>query len=143
MFQIPKEQALKLQELHSSARFKHRTTAQGDVTLCVLSDNHMKKDWCVGEAFGTGDDAEMEALADALRKAVPGERPLTPAEMASQLRQYQERFGSLDKTLQVTPEPVRMASTPPAEDTDTDTDTDNSDGDEGQSLPPDNRRTRK
>lgn len=96
MFNIPKEQVLKLDALHSTARFKHRQTDKGDVTICVLRDKHMGNDWAIAEAPGSDIASEQEALRLALEKAQPGDRPRTPAELAAELAAYKAKYGDLE-----------------------------------------------
>lgn len=91
-WQIPQDQAKQLDDLKSKARFKHRQ----NTVLCILTDVYMGKPWAVGEATGIGDDAEKAALADALTKATPNGRPLTPAEQHELLAKYREKFGDID-----------------------------------------------
>ena len=81
-FQISKEHGLKLEALHSEARFKHRHRDGQDIVICLIRDKHLGKDWAKGEAIGSDATAEEEALAKALDAAQPGDRPLTNAELA-------------------------------------------------------------
>lgn len=97
MFQFSKEQVMKLEALHSRARFKHRHDNEtGDTTICVIRDVHMGKDWVQAEVPGTGTEAEKAALDAVILKAQPDGRPLTPAEMASRLAAYEQKYGDLD-----------------------------------------------
>ncbi len=99
----------KLSQLHSTARWKHRRRDGQDVTICVIQDIHMGKDWCQAEFIGSGDAAEEQALELALAQAAPGDRPLTPAEMASRLAEYKARFGDIE-TESPPPKPARKKS---------------------------------
>lgn len=82
-FQISKEHGLKLEALHSEARFKHRHKDGQDVVICLIRDKYLGNDWAKGEAIGSDAAAEEAALTDALNKAQPGDRPLTNAELAA------------------------------------------------------------
>lgn len=94
-FQIPTEQVQKLDQMHSECMFKHRTVNGADVTICHIRDKHMGKMWARGEAVGSDDEAEKAALTDALNKAMPGDRPKTPAELAEENAKLRKELAEL------------------------------------------------
>lgn len=79
---MPTNIAKQVESLHSSVKFVHRSQG-GDVTIAELRDNHMNKVWASAEVEGTGDDAELRALRKLIKEVNPGDRPKTPAELAS------------------------------------------------------------
>lgn len=91
MFQFRPDQVDFLQKWESGARFTALAGTDPEVSRCELLDNTHKKVWATGEA---GD--EEKALDDAIKNANPGDKPTTPAEAATQLKQYKEKYGELD-----------------------------------------------
>jgi len=95
-WKIPTGLVRKLNELHSEARFKHRHENGQDYVICILRDKHMKQDWCQATAEGSDGNAELLALEKCLAAAMPGDRPLTPVELAEENRKLKEELQLLE-----------------------------------------------